>query len=333
MPVKKWDYTYYEHSEGNGAIKRLDEQTANMPEHERDEVWAYCEKISSFPHAPTTTKSYMQLSDFAENPLVVDAVYKLLSSWEVPEYCCMAIGYGDTKLDVVGYFYSVSLLSIAKVSRERNLTLLKDLTERFIHIRNTSLIRLMERNFAKLKGQFVDLEDLLDIITSFEKEAAKIAKTREATKMLTAQTANVGKELKKDIKAYCEWLATLNKPPVHAFDSYRVYEFRFFSLDRTYALSDEVLAMLQTWNINNLEKDPVGYFYSMELLNKNVFYKGVTIYKKYLDFLISLLPKLIEQKDLFNTDIQECINNLAWKRESWEKYHTEIQKGERAYHG
>ena len=317
---KKWNYTYYEHSEGNGAIKRLDEQTLNMSEHERDELWKYCEKLSSFPHAPTTTKLYMQMIKFAENDLVVDAVYKLLSSWEVPEYCCMAIGYGDTKLDVVGYFYSVSLLSIAKVSRERNLTLLKDLTERFIHIRNTSLINLMARNFAKLKGEFVDLENLLDIITSFEKEAAKIAKTRETTKMLTAQTANADKELKKDIKAYCEWLATLNTPPIHAYDSYRVSEFRFFSLERTYALSDEVFTMLQTWNINDIEKDPVGYFYSIELLNKNLHYKGGQIYQKYLDFLIPTLSKLMEQKESFSADVQECINKLGWRKESWEKY-------------
>lgn len=129
--------------------KLLREQISNEKEWER--VWIYCKKIARFTHAPVTFKEYQQMENFAEDNIIVSAVASIMEKWVVPNENAILSGF-----DVIGYFYSIALLSSTQYNREQNICLLSKLCDILIEEQN-KYCSILLRNMTKLKKKYPDL--------------------------------------------------------------------------------------------------------------------------------------------------------------------------------
>lgn len=102
-------------AKGRQLYKLLKDEISSEKEWER--AWIYCKKIATFVHAPVSLKEYERMEKFADDDIVVTAIASILERWTVPNETPNLTGF-----DVIGYFYSISLLSVAKNNREQNRT-------------------------------------------------------------------------------------------------------------------------------------------------------------------------------------------------------------------
>ncbi len=121
-----------------------------------EKAWMYCKKISTFTHAPVSLKEYERMEKFADDDILVTTIASILQKWTVPNENSILSGF-----DVIGYFYSIALLSVAKHDREQNIYLLSKICDTLIKEKN-QYCGVLVRNMTKLKKKYPDLIHLED---------------------------------------------------------------------------------------------------------------------------------------------------------------------------
>jgi len=81
------------------------QHAAHLPEPARREVAAFGAKLGTFVHAPTTFKEASRLEKFSRLPQLVDMVARVLPQYQP---------WTRLHYDIIGYWYSVALLSLAR---------------------------------------------------------------------------------------------------------------------------------------------------------------------------------------------------------------------------
>ncbi|KIL79370.1 hypothetical protein [Bacillus badius] len=119
-----------------------------------ERAWKYCLKLGRLTHAPVTAKEYLRMKEFAADEALVEEVFHALKRYEVPNGNPVLTGF-----DVIGYFYSIALISQAKQNRDKHLLFLHQLTDQWIKEEN-SYGRLLHRNMKRLSKQYPDLKAL-----------------------------------------------------------------------------------------------------------------------------------------------------------------------------
>ncbi|EPY2275012.1 hypothetical protein ACXAUS_003934 [Clostridium sporogenes] len=139
--------------------KLLREEISN--ENEWESVWVYCKKIASSTHAPVTLKEYQRMEKFIDDDVLVSSVASIMKRWVVPNENVILSDF-----DVIGYFYSIALLSEAQYNREENICLLSKICDTLIEEKN-QYCKILLRNMTKLKKKYPDLialEEKLKVI-------------------------------------------------------------------------------------------------------------------------------------------------------------------------
>ena len=132
--------------------KLLREQITN--EEEWESAWKYCKKTATFTHAPVTIKEYLRMEAFSEDEALVLALSAIIEKWTVPNENPILSGF-----DVIGYFYSIALISVAQYNREKNIKLLNNICDKLIEEKN-QYCKLLLRNMTRLKKKYLDLDAL-----------------------------------------------------------------------------------------------------------------------------------------------------------------------------
>lgn len=114
-------------------------------------AWEYCKKIASFTHAPVTLKEYQRMENFVNDEALVLAVALIMKKWKVKNENPILAGF-----DVIGYFYSIALLSEARYNREQNICLLNKICDTLIGERS-QYCDILLRNMTRLKRNYPDL--------------------------------------------------------------------------------------------------------------------------------------------------------------------------------
>jgi hypothetical protein len=139
--------------------KLLREQISD--EEEWEVAWKYCKKTATFTHAPVTVKEYLRMESFAEDEALVLAIAAIIEKWAVPNENPILSGF-----DVIGYFYSIALLSVAQYNRENNIKLINKLCDKLMQEKN-EYCNLLLRNMTRLKKKYPDLTALEEKLKAF----------------------------------------------------------------------------------------------------------------------------------------------------------------------
>lgn len=110
------------------------------------ELMKYAKKLASFAHAPVTNKEYKRMEIFVTNKHLVQVVFEIIEKYKIPNENCIMSGF-----DIIGYFYSIALISFTAKERKEYLYFLEKLSDELIEENNT-YIDILYRNMDKLKG-------------------------------------------------------------------------------------------------------------------------------------------------------------------------------------
>ena len=94
------------------------------------------------------------MENFVDDDVLISVVASIMKRWVVPNEGAILSGF-----DVIGYFYSIALLSEAKYNREQNICLLSKICDILIEEKN-QYCNILLRNMTKLKKKYPDLIDL-----------------------------------------------------------------------------------------------------------------------------------------------------------------------------
>lgn len=127
-----------------------------------DRAWKYCKNLAKFSTTPIELAQYRKMKKYAEDEELTDAVYEALQGYRPDNTNFILSGF-----DVVGFYYSIALISQSDYKRERTLTYLNDLADYMIDNKIDDG-RVLYRNMKKLKKDFPDLADLEKKLTCFK---------------------------------------------------------------------------------------------------------------------------------------------------------------------
>jgi len=150
MAIEIKSQTLDEMAEDRNITQRLKAQTIDADDALQNDVWKYCKKLASCTHAPVALSDYKRMAPFALNKPLVTAVFTVLQNCDVP-IKSVPVGF-----DVIGYFYSIALISISDENRVAHMKFLMRLAEKFINEDNR-FIPVLHRNMARLCKEYPDL--------------------------------------------------------------------------------------------------------------------------------------------------------------------------------
>ncbi|WP_085833799.1 hypothetical protein [Clostridium merdae] len=140
-------------TEDREVTKLLRQQIVPFEETFQKEVWIYCKKLGSFVHAPVSLNDYKRMLPFAENKPLVNEVFAMLQTYELPNDTL------DERNDVIGYFYSIALISVAKENRSEHIAFLEELADKFKK-ENSRYVGVLHRNMKRLCKDYPDLKPI-----------------------------------------------------------------------------------------------------------------------------------------------------------------------------
>lgn len=120
-----------------------------MSEDDRETAWKFCKQLSKFSHAPVSPADYKRMEKWTGEHGLIDALLKACDGY-----------YEDEKdplgFDVVGFYYSIALLSQSTYRREDCLALLDKLTQYYVKTK-VDKYNVLLRNMTRLVKDFPDL--------------------------------------------------------------------------------------------------------------------------------------------------------------------------------
>lgn len=112
-------------------------------------AWKFCKELTKFAHAPVSPAEYNRMEKWLGEHGLIDVLLKACDDY-----------YPDPKFDfgfdIVGFFYSISLISQSRYRRQDCLVLLDKITQYYVKTKHKFYTVLL-RNMQKLVNDFPDL--------------------------------------------------------------------------------------------------------------------------------------------------------------------------------
>lgn len=123
--------------------------TVDMPDDVKPVAWKFCKELTKFAHAPVSPAEYKRMEKWLGEHGLIDVLLKACDGY-----------YPDPKFDfgfdIVGFFYSIALISQSQYRRKDCLALLDKITQYYIKTKH-KLYTVLLRNMQKLVKDFPDL--------------------------------------------------------------------------------------------------------------------------------------------------------------------------------
>lgn len=123
--------------------------SVQMSEDVRETAWKYCKQLSKFSHAPVSPADYKRMEKWVEERGLIDVLLKACDGYYENEK-------NPLEFDVVGFYYSIALLSQSQYRREDCLALLDKITQYYVKTK-IDKYNVLLRNMTKLVKDFPDL--------------------------------------------------------------------------------------------------------------------------------------------------------------------------------
>ena len=124
-------------------------------EEAKESVWKFIKKISTYARTPGTLAHYKKMAVFAENDALVDVVLDTLKDMKYP------FSEADFIPDIVGYYYSIAMISQSMHRRDETIKLLNELVDYVIAEHSPSTLPLV-RNMDVLSKDYPDLANIFE---------------------------------------------------------------------------------------------------------------------------------------------------------------------------
>lgn len=120
----------------------------------KEDVWNFINKCSTFAHCPGSQGDYKRMLKFADNEALVDVVINTISKMGYPFS-------EEDRGDFVTYYYGIALISQSNYRREDTLKLLEELVDYVIENNSIDADPLV-RNLKVLSKTFDDLKEIYE---------------------------------------------------------------------------------------------------------------------------------------------------------------------------
>jgi hypothetical protein len=140
-------------TDNRDVTKRLKQQTVTAEDTFKKEVWTFCKKLGNCVHAPVSLNDYKRMVPFAANKPLVEEVFAMLQMYEMSNSSLSA------DVDVIGYFYSITLISIAEENRTEHIVFLEQLADKFKK-QDSRYVEVLLRNVKRLCKEYPDLKPI-----------------------------------------------------------------------------------------------------------------------------------------------------------------------------
>ena len=127
----------------------------HTPEEAKGSVWKFIKKISTYAHTPGTLADYKKMEVFAEDDALVDVVLDTLKDMKYP------FSEADFIPDIVGYYYSIAMISQSMHRRDETIELFSELVDYVIAEHSPSILPLV-RNMDVLSKDYPDLAGIFE---------------------------------------------------------------------------------------------------------------------------------------------------------------------------
>lgn len=119
----------------------------------RSITWKYCKILANYSHCPISKAEYKRMQKYTEEKELVDVILSALDEYFPTNENSVISGF-----DMIGYYYSVALISQSEYRRSDCLTMLRKMTEYEINnMENKGALLL--RNMKVLVKEYPDLKE------------------------------------------------------------------------------------------------------------------------------------------------------------------------------
>lgn len=144
------NYSFDEAVMRRGITERI--FSVNMTDSAREKAWKFCKRIAKSSHCPVTLAEYKRMEKWAGETELIDVLLKAFDGY-YPDHHSLAS-------DIVGYYYSIALISQSEYMRKDCLALLDRTVQYYIKANEKREIDLLLRNMTRLVGDHPDLTQL-----------------------------------------------------------------------------------------------------------------------------------------------------------------------------
>ncbi len=123
--------------------------SVQMSDDVRETAWKYCKQLSKFTHAPVSPAEYKRMEKWADEHGLIDVLLQACDGYYQEEK-------NPLEFDVVGFYYSIALLSQSQYRRADCLALLDKVTQYYVKTK-VDKYNVLLRNMTKLVKDFPDL--------------------------------------------------------------------------------------------------------------------------------------------------------------------------------
>lgn len=123
--------------------------TVDMTDDTKVTAWKFCKALANYAHAPVTASDYKRMEKWVEETALIDVLLEACDNYfPNPEF--------RYSFDIIGFFYSVALISQSQYRRQDCLNLLNKITQYYVDTKD-ELHTVLLRNMKILPKNHSDL--------------------------------------------------------------------------------------------------------------------------------------------------------------------------------
>lgn len=126
--------------------------SVTSPESVKPVLWKFCKALTNCAHAPVSPADYKRMEKYKEEFGLIDVLLEACRDY----YPDRTVPINKDRFDIIGFFYSIALISISDYRRQDCLELLDHVTQYYVKTKDDYYFVLL-RNMQKLVKDYPDL--------------------------------------------------------------------------------------------------------------------------------------------------------------------------------
>lgn len=126
--------------------------SVTSPESVKPVLWKFCKQLTKYSSAPVSPAEYKRMENFKEEHALIDVLLEACRDY----YPDRTVPINKDRFDIIGFYYSIALISISNYRRQDCLELLDHVTQYYVSTKDGDSFVLL-RNMQKLVKDHPDL--------------------------------------------------------------------------------------------------------------------------------------------------------------------------------
>lgn len=126
--------------------------SVTSPESVKPVLWKFCKQLTKYSSAPVSPAEYKRMENFKEEYALIDVLLEACRDY----YPDRTVPINKDRFDIIGFYYSIALISISDYRRQDCLELLDHVTQYYVKTKD-DWYKVLLRNMQKLVKDYPDL--------------------------------------------------------------------------------------------------------------------------------------------------------------------------------